>query len=40
MESSDDSDSDYCITMYKESDNIITFPKTGPNGSSLNRTER
>ena len=40
MESSDDRDRDYCITMYKESDNSITFPKTGPNGSSLNRTER
>ena len=40
MESGHDSDSDCYITMYKESDDIITFPKTEPNESSLNRTER
>ena len=27
MESSNDSDSDCCITMYKEGDDIITLPK-------------
>ena len=40
MESSNDSDSDCCITMYKEGDDIITFPKAEPNESSLNRTDR
>ena len=39
MESSNDSDSDCCITMYK-GDDIITFPKAEPNESSLNRTDR
>ena len=39
VESSDDSDSDCCITMYKEVYYIITFLKTEPNESSLNRTE-
>ena len=36
MESSYDSDSDCCITIYKEGDDIITFPKSEPNESSLN----
>ena len=40
MESSNDSDSDCCITMYKEGDGIITFPKAEPNDSSLNITDR
>lgn len=40
MESSQDSDSDCCIKMYKEGDDIIIFPKTEPNKSSLNRTKR
>ena len=40
MESSNDSDSDCCITMYKEGDDIITFPKAEPNESSLNKTDR
>ena len=39
MESSQDSDWDCCIKMYKEGDDIIIFPKTEPNKSSLNRTE-
>ena len=39
MESIQDSDSDCCIKMYKEGDDIIKFPKTEPNKSSLNRTE-
>ena len=37
MESSNISDSDYCITIYEEGDNIITFPKAETNESSLNR---
>ena len=40
MESSDDSGSNSCIIMFKEGDNIITFPKTEPNESSLNITKR
>ena len=40
MESSNDSDSDCCITMYKEGDDIVTFPKAEPNESFLNRTDR
>ena len=40
MESNHDFDDDYCITMYKEGDDIITFPKAEPNESSLNRTDR
>ena len=40
MESSNDSDNDFCITMYKQGDDIITFPKAEPNESSLNRKER
>ena len=39
VEPSDNSDSNCCIPMYKECDDIITFPKTEPNESSLNRTE-
>ena len=31
MESNHDCDDDYCITMYKEGDDIITFPKAEPN---------
>ena len=37
MESSNISDSDCCITIYEEGDNIITFPKAETNESSLNR---
>ena len=37
MESSNNSDSDCCITIYNEGDNIITFPKAETNESSLNR---
>ena len=37
MESNNNSDSDCCITMYKEGDDIITFPKAETNESSLNR---
>ena len=40
MESNHDFDDDYCKTMYKEGDDIITFPKAEPNESSLNRTDR
>ena len=40
MESSNDNDSNFCPTMYKEGDDIITFPKAEPNESSLNRTDR
>ena len=40
MQSSNDSDNDYCITKYKEGDDIITFSKAEPNESSLNRTDR
>ena len=40
MEPSNDSDSNFCITMYKEGGDLITFPKTEPNESSLNRTDR
>ena len=40
MESSNDSDSDCCITMYKEGDDILTFPKAEPDESSLNRIDR
>ena len=40
IESSNDSDSDCCITMCKEGDDIITFIKVEPNESSLNRTDR
>ena len=40
MESNHDCDDDYSITMYKEGDDIITFPKAEPNESSLNRTDR
>ena len=40
IESSNDSDSDCCITMCKERDDIITFIKVEPNESSLNRTDR
>ena len=40
MELSNDSDSDYWITMYKERDDIVTFPKAEPNESSLNRIDR
>ena len=40
MQSSNDSDNDYCITIYKEGDHIITFSKAEPNESSLNRTDR
>ena len=39
MQSSNDSYSDCCITMYKEGD-IITFPEPEPNESFLNRTVR
>ena len=35
-----DNDRDCCITMYKEGDDIIIFPKAEPNESSLNRTDR
>ena len=28
------------ITMYKERDDIVTFPKAEPNESSLNRIDR
>ena len=40
MESSNDSDSDCCITVCKEGDDILTFPKAEPDESSLNRTDR
>ena len=40
MESSNDSDSDCYMKMYKEGNDIITFPKAEPNESSLNRTDR
>ena len=40
MESSTDSDRDCCVTMFKEGDGIITFPKAEPNESSLNRTDK
>ena len=40
MESSNDSDIDCCITIYKKGDDIITFPKAEPNESSLNRRDR
>ena len=40
MESSNDSDSDCWITMYKEGDDIITFPKAEANESSLNKANR
>ena len=40
MESSNDSDDNCCITMYKQGDDIITFPKAEPNESSLNRRDR
>ena len=40
MESSNDSDNDFCITMYKQGDDIITFPKAEPNESSLNARDR
>ena len=40
MESNHDCDDDCSITMYKEGDDIITFPKAEPNESSLNRTDR
>ena len=40
MNSSDESEIDCCITIYKEGDDIITFPKVEPNESSLNRTGR
>ena len=40
MQSSNDSYSDCCITMYKEGDDIITFPEPEPNESFLNRTGR
>ena len=40
MESSNDSDIDCCIAMYKKGDDIITFPKAEPNESSLNRRDR
>ena len=40
MESSNDSDSDCWITMYKEGDDIITFPKAEVNESSLNKVNR
>ena len=40
MESWDYSDSDCFITMYKEGNDIVTFPKAEPNKPSLNRTKR
>ena len=40
MESSNDSDSDCYITMYKEVDNILTFLKAEPIELSLKRTDR
>ena len=40
VESSNDSDSDCWITMYKEGDDIITFPKAEANESSLNKANR
>ena len=40
MEPSNDSDSDFCITMYNKGGDFITFPKTEPNESSLNRTDK
>ena len=39
VESSNDSDSDCYMKMYKEGNDIITFPKAEPNESSLNRTD-
>ena len=40
MESSNDSHSDCCMTIYEEGDDIITFPKAEPNESSVKRTDR
>ena len=40
MESSNDSDSNFCITIYKEGDDVIIFSKAEPNESSLNRSGR
>ena len=40
VESSNDSDSDCWITMYKEGDDIITFPKAEAKESSLNKANR
>ena len=40
MESSNDSDFNFCITIYKEADDIIIFSKAEPNESSLNRSGR
>ena len=40
VESSNDSDSDCYMKMYKEGNDIITFPKAEPNETSLNRTDR
>ena len=40
MESSNDSDSDCYISIYKEEADIIAFPNTEPNESSLNRRDR
>ena len=40
MESSNDNDSDCCITIYKEGADIIAFPNRESNESSLNRRDR
>ena len=40
MESSNDSDSNFCITICKEGDDVIIFSKAEPNESSLNRSGR
>ena len=40
IESSNDNDSNCCITMYKEGDDIITFSKAEPNESSSERIEK
>ena len=40
MESSSDSDSDCCITIYNKGADIIAFPNREPNESSLNRRDR
>ena len=38
MESSNDSDSNFCITIYREGDDIIIFSKAEPYELSLNRS--
>ena len=40
MESSNDNDSDCCITIYKEGADITAFPNRESNESSLNRRDR